>query len=96
MGNSNSETQSVASLAPNACGLYDMSGNVCEWVHDGYAEYPDQLVTDPSGDSPASERVSRGGDWSSDPVDARNSYRDHGDPGAGYGVLGFRLFRTSP
>lgn len=52
----------VATLAPNTCGLYDMTGNVDEWAQDFYAAYPTGAVTDPVGPSPADGRVVRGGD----------------------------------
>lgn len=47
---------------PNNFGLYDMSGNVAEWVWDGYGPYPEIYSIDPKGvDSP--NRISRGGGW---------------------------------
>jgi formylglycine-generating enzyme required for sulfatase activity len=53
----------VKSYAPNAWGLYDMHGNVWEWVQDWYVkDYPDAVV-DPKGIESGKERVRRGGSW---------------------------------
>lgn len=102
--NSGSITHPVATLAPNTCGLYDMSGNVWEWVHDGYADqgemtasnYPEGSVTDPSGDNTASRRVARGGSFLYTPSYARVSSRYPRDPDTRRTNFGFRLFRTMP
>jgi len=61
----------VAGKAPNAFGLFDMSGNVSEWVNDWLGTYPDSLVTNPLGPRHLSpeeferdwERPLRGGCW---------------------------------
>jgi formylglycine-generating enzyme required for sulfatase activity len=89
-------TQTVAGLAPNACGLYDMSGNVWEWTQDGYYFYPSESVTDPIGEEASSNRVRRGGGWDYGADNALVSYRDSLTPGSANGALGFRLARTSP
>ena len=51
----------VGALQPTSLGVYDLSGNVSEWVHDGYAAYSSEAQTDPVGDNSAAERVVRGG-----------------------------------
>jgi formylglycine-generating enzyme required for sulfatase activity len=91
----NRETSPVGSFAPNAFGLYDMAGNVWQWVQDCY--HPD--YTDAPSDGSAwiagdcSRRLNRGGSWYSYPSPLRSAARVKGPPGnIDYG-LGFRIAR---
>jgi formylglycine-generating enzyme required for sulfatase activity len=84
----------VGSYKPNAFGLYDMHGNVREFVEDWYAEYPKGSVTDPKGPAGGKERVIRGGDFEISGAFgiARSSSRGPWDPKwFGDHRTGFRL-----
>lgn len=94
--NAKEKTSSVGKKRPNGLGLYDMSGNVSEWVHNWYGKYPKKSVTNPSG--PASGgifRVHRGGSWNSDMWFCRSGFRFNDLPSIRYSSLGARLVRIS-
>lgn len=55
--------QPVARLKPNELGLYDMSGNVCEWCEDIYGDYPSEPQVNPKGASEGAYHPGRGGGW---------------------------------
>jgi formylglycine-generating enzyme required for sulfatase activity len=61
--NAGGRPRTVATLAPNAFGLFDMSGNVAEWVSDYYDKYNGRPQTDPRGPSRNVYRVLRGGSY---------------------------------
>ena len=87
-------THPVGQKEANAWGLHDMLGNVWEWVEDWYDSYPGGAVTDPRGPGSGSDRVNRGGGWSSYASLCRSSYRLNAPPGLRHSYLGFRLLRT--
>jgi formylglycine-generating enzyme required for sulfatase activity len=91
--NSGEETHVVGTKRPNELGLYDMSGNVREWVEDRYGDvwYEESPRDNPRGPQKGSARVLRGGSWRGDPWGARAAYRGWYDPAIRNNYFGFRL-----
>ena len=81
----------VGSFKPNAYGLYDMMGNVWEWVSDRYGSYSSGKQLNPQGPAAGWARVIRGGSWFNSPRHILASKRTYVDPGYRLYHLGFRL-----
>jgi formylglycine-generating enzyme required for sulfatase activity len=95
-GNSGSTTHNVGTKAANELGIYDMSGNVYEWVWDIYGSYPSGPQTDPHGATSGSSRVLRGGSWYNSAGNCTVSYRTDSNMAYGNRYVGFRVSRVSP
>ena len=91
--NAGEKTHPVKGKAPNALGLYDMTGNVWEWCSDWYENYGAAAQTNPRGASSGTRRVFRGGSWYSDPIFCIVSFRFRDATSNRYNFLGFRLAR---
>ena len=91
--NSGGQTHPVGEKAPNPFGLYDMSGNVWEWVEDYFGEhyYDVSPLNKPTGPADGVVRVARGGAFGTAGGRLRTFYRFYYSPEHSVSNLGFRL-----
>ncbi len=81
----------VASKLPNAYGLYDMLGNLYEWLNDWYGGYGDSAVVDPTGPTTGDMHIPRGGSWGNEAYFLRASNRYFMPPDYPFYFVGFRV-----
>jgi formylglycine-generating enzyme required for sulfatase activity len=74
-------------------GIYDLAGNVWEWVSDWYGDYPKGEQRNPTGPKEGTRRVVRGGAWYNFATSLRAALRGTSAPGARNDVTGFRCVR---
>ena len=96
IANSRGRTHDVGRKKPNGLGVYDMSGNVWEWVQDcwhwNYKGAPkDGTAWEKEGGGDCGQRVMRGGSWDYFSGVMRSAYRFRFGPGYRGGIVGFRL-----
>ncbi len=81
----------VGKYLPNAWGLYDMHGNVCEWTRSDYRPYPCLDGDGRNGGSTTTPKAVRGGSWYDRPIRARSGFREYYLPHQGVYDVGFRV-----
>ena len=92
-------TAPVGQFPANAFGLFDMHGNVWDWVQDWYHDNYNAAPTDASAWEVGGEqkhRVRRGGSWFNDAPDLRSASRGKGTPSSRDCDVGFRVARSMP
>jgi len=97
LDNSVDRTHPVGQKKPNPWGLYDMHGNVCEWVEDDWHDNYESAPNDGRAwidESRGADRVFRGGSWGCDAHDCRLAFRNGGPAGGRWQYVGFRLARS--
>lgn len=96
--NSPSAVRQVGGKLPNELGLYDMSGNVAEWVWDISISdaYPTGPHANPTGVTTGANRVSRNGGWGTDEFYSSFYYRLRIQPTNTWNKRGFRICRSAP
>lgn len=88
-------TVDVDSFSPNAWGLYNMHGNVSEWVWDYYGSYDTNQTKNPSGPLTGNLKVYRGGGWNDFAKNMRSAYRATLEEDMGSFNIGIRLVRNA-
>lgn len=95
-GNASKRTHPVGQKQPNGLGIYDMSGNVWQWVQDWHGSYPAGTAKNPQGPPSGSHRVCRGGSWNLPAWALGSTFRFMQEPGFCTYQLGFRLAASFP
>ncbi|WP_340818435.1 formylglycine-generating enzyme family protein [Methanolobus sp. WCC4] len=93
--NSNSTTNPVNQKEPNSWGLYDMHGNVWEWVQDNWHDNYEGAPADGTAweEGKLNSRVGRGGSWMDGPNICKSHFRGSLDANSTSNVLGFRIVK---
>ena len=90
-GNSGNKTNPVGQKEPNEIGVYDMSGNVWEWVSDWFGYFTDTPVDNPIGSENGEFKIVKGGGWFGYTGGSRVSCRGSDEPVNKRSYIGFRV-----
>ncbi len=90
-GNSGNKTNPVGQKEPNELGIYDMSGNVWEWVNDWFNYYTETPKDNPTGPDNGDGRIVKGGSWFGHAGGNRVSCRGSDEPVNKRSYIGFRI-----
>ncbi len=92
--NSGASTNVAGQKAPNPLGIFDMSGNVFEWVWNWYSQYSYRMRDVYSGAETGTDKVIRGGSWYHNSHEMRVTNRNFAKPFSKTNYIGFRVVRT--
>jgi formylglycine-generating enzyme required for sulfatase activity len=93
-GNSGGRTHPVGKMEPNELGLYDMSGNVWEWVYDWFDFYTDTPKINPTGPKDGDFKIVKGGSWFGYIGGSRVACRGSDDQSNKRSYIGFRVAKS--
>ncbi len=92
-GNADSLPHPIKEKISNSWGLFDMSGNVYNWVWDTYGTYPETAI-DPTGGDGDTPKITRGGSFDEEAWISRCAHRGPLSPDTHRGDTGFRLVKS--
>jgi len=87
------KTARIGLFEPDSRGIFDLYGNVAEWVSDWYGPYPAGKMTDPLGPLTGTGRVRRGGSFNNSAANCTATHRASSKPGRRAEDTGFRVVR---
>lgn len=94
-GNAGDTTHEVGTKTANELGIFDMNGNVWEWIWDIYGPLPGTAQTNPRGAASGDNRMLKGGSWQNPAEHGLLSDRSEGmNPAYTYPIFGFRIARA--
>ena len=92
--NSNSKTHEIKTKFPNELGIYDMNGNVWEWINDNSGVYSGIERINSIGPKKKGLKILRGGSFNSIMSDTKLTFRDELSPNIKDIYYGFRIAKT--